>query len=719
MEFYRPEPGFVSPNKYNQHTERTTLPLDERITIITVIKSIKANVGKEVLQLKEFIDSLSFISRPFNFLCITDNPYILKNYEIKSIPLSSSLDFKFCRLDIFNPNVHSQIETDQIFYIDINSKINRNMKKIFSFNGHFGCSKHPFISEFLTSNLMSFRKGELTYLYTQFMDNAKSLLPYYNEGGLCLWIHRHCIYVPLYWEDLLPEIKQIPIKIVPIKNPISTIPPVSILILCLNRKDYNKRCIESIRRNTHSKYQLVVIDNGSTDGTTEYLKTAVKENDILRIMPKNIGFGPGNNLAVSLASHEYICLLNNDCEVKEGWLETLFKDLESNGGMVGPSVCKVNEDLQNETFYPAGHGRLDIDKWSYLEGWCILMNKSTFIELDKFDPLFDPYLCEDTDLSFKCRKAGMRLTESAVGKILHRGEKTVPVHLQVDTTRDHNKKLYNKWKTKRVLVKRRGARGDVLLTTPIVRAIKKKNPNYEISFMTVVPEMIKNFPYVDRVIKWDDNLKGFDIVYDLSYEKKNHPNYIDAMSECTGIKIVDRSLFLNIETEHMDWARNISQQHKKGMVCFHTGRTWKTREWDYEKFRKVGEFLKKKGFTVLELGDRHTNYSGIGLDYRNMELEKTAALIKFSKLLIGIDSLLIHIAAAVDTPVIDIYGCSDPNIVWSSGVHNPIWNEKLSCRGCRHKEKGDSTFIDCEKGTYECLNSISAEGVINKISLLE
>ena len=115
-----------------------------------------------------------------------------------------------------------------------------------------------------------------------------------------------------------------------------TLSLTSIIILTRNNLEYTKMCLESIRRYTPEPHEIIVVDNGSTDGTIEYLEA---QEDVKLIKNGlNLGFALGNNLGLREARGEYIVILNNDTVVTEGWLTKLINSAQSNPqvGIVGP-----------------------------------------------------------------------------------------------------------------------------------------------------------------------------------------------------------------------------------------------------------------------------------------------------------------------------------------------------------------------------------------------
>jgi len=97
----------------------------------------------------------------------------------------------------------------------------------------------------------------------------------------------------------------------------------SIIILTYNNLMYNNKCVDSIRKYTkEDSYEMIVVDNNSTDGTREWL---MEQNDIKAILnDENVGFPKGCNIGIAAADKENdILLLNNDTVVTPRWLDNL------------------------------------------------------------------------------------------------------------------------------------------------------------------------------------------------------------------------------------------------------------------------------------------------------------------------------------------------------------------------------------------------------------
>ncbi|HWR22066.1 MAG TPA: glycosyltransferase [Feifaniaceae bacterium] len=198
----------------------------------------------------------------------------------------------------------------------------------------------------------------------------------------------------------------------------------AIVILTYNNLKYNQDCIESVRKHTaEGSYELIVVDNGSADGTREWLKT---QRDIkLLLNDENAGFPKGCNMGIALAEPgSDILLLNNDTVVTARWLENLQTCLYSaeDIGACG-AVCNHNENLQlAELNYgddfeamqrlAEENNRSDSGRWEeklFLIGFCILIKRKVIGEIGLLDEAYSPGYVEDNDYCLRILTAGYRL----------------------------------------------------------------------------------------------------------------------------------------------------------------------------------------------------------------------------------------------------------------------------------------------------------------------
>ncbi|MBO6088297.1 glycosyltransferase, partial [bacterium] len=112
---------------------------------------------------------------------------------------------------------------------------------------------------------------------------------------------------------------------------------LSIITLTYNNLEYTRNFIKSLYENTKD-FELILVDNGSTDGTVEYLKSLPYNNIKFIFNEKNLGFPKGNNQGLEIAEGEYIGFLNNDILLSSNWfegVEFVFKN-ETDAAFVSP-----------------------------------------------------------------------------------------------------------------------------------------------------------------------------------------------------------------------------------------------------------------------------------------------------------------------------------------------------------------------------------------------
>lgn len=234
----------------------------------------------------------------------------------------------------------------------------------------------------------------------------------------------------------------------------------SIVMLTYNKLAHTQTCIDSIREYTEpGTYELIVVDNHSTDGTVEWLK---QQTDIRSIFnAANEGFPRGCNQGMEVAAGDSILLLNNDTIVTANWLSNLVTCLYSSEsiGAVGavtnncsysqsiPVNYQCTEAMQK---FAAAYNVSDPAKWEErlkLVGFCLLIKKSVINEVGLLDELFSPGNYEDDDYSLRIRLAGYRLILCRDTFIHHFGSISFKADndLFVRLLRENARKFETKW----------------------------------------------------------------------------------------------------------------------------------------------------------------------------------------------------------------------------------------------------------------------------------
>lgn len=201
---------------------------------------------------------------------------------------------------------------------------------------------------------------------------------------------------------------------------------VAIIIPNWNGKDSLGDCIESLSMQANSP-EIVVVENGSTDGSLEFLQTSYPKITILP-QAKNLGFAGGVNVGLQYAiekKYAYAALFNNDAVANKDWLKYLVKELDENTD-VGIATCKLlrndkkhidsTGDLYTSWGLPFPRGRDELDNGQYdkralvfgASGGASLYRVSMLKRVSLFDEDFFAYY-EDIDISFRAQLAGWKV----------------------------------------------------------------------------------------------------------------------------------------------------------------------------------------------------------------------------------------------------------------------------------------------------------------------
>ena len=185
---------------------------------------------------------------------------------------------------------------------------------------------------------------------------------------------------------------------------------VSIIILGFNKVEYTKKCIESIRKYTRQKYELILVDNGSNDDTEKYFRSIPNAKVIIN--PTNFGVARGWNQGMRIADGDYLLILNNDIIVGPNWLENMVRLAESDPsiGLVGPRSnyiagpqivrnvpYKVESEIQDFIDTWQSEHDLTASEFGFIKGFCHLIPRRVFSKIGLYDERYGKGNFEDDD----------------------------------------------------------------------------------------------------------------------------------------------------------------------------------------------------------------------------------------------------------------------------------------------------------------------------------
>jgi glycosyltransferase involved in cell wall biosynthesis/Flp pilus assembly protein TadD/2-polyprenyl-3-methyl-5-hydroxy-6-metoxy-1,4-benzoquinol methylase len=209
----------------------------------------------------------------------------------------------------------------------------------------------------------------------------------------------------------------------------------SIIIVVHNQVAYTRECVDSIRLRTDEPYELIFVDNGSTDGTAEYLRTLTQAQIVSN--RENRGFPAAANQGIALAHGEFALLLNNDTVVTTGWLRWMLDVFKKDCriGLVGPcsnnvsgeQMIPVHEDLSSLDGFAWEWGKKHrgvVVETDRLIGFCLMLRRAVLDQVGALDERFGIGCFEDDDLCRRALDAGWKAVIARAAFVHHYGNRT-------------------------------------------------------------------------------------------------------------------------------------------------------------------------------------------------------------------------------------------------------------------------------------------------------
>lgn len=202
-------------------------------------------------------------------------------------------------------------------------------------------------------------------------------------------------------------------------------PRASVIILGWGGEPYIADCLAALRRQSYRAVEVIVVDNGSPDGTAEIVERDFSEVRLIRT-EQNLGVAGGNNVGLRAAQGELCILINADVEAHPGWLSHLVGAMEADPriGIAGAKLLYPDGTIQfaggridPPRGYPSHLGRHEVDRGQFdtatdvefVTGASLAIRRSILDRIGYEDERFFPIDLEDVDMSYRARAAGFRV----------------------------------------------------------------------------------------------------------------------------------------------------------------------------------------------------------------------------------------------------------------------------------------------------------------------
>jgi GT2 family glycosyltransferase len=210
---------------------------------------------------------------------------------------------------------------------------------------------------------------------------------------------------------------------------------LTVIVLNMNGLENLKILFDSLRRQTYRGFDVVVSDNGSTDGSIEWLR---KNRIKFLSNGKNLGFSGGNNVALKKVKTKYVGIFNDDIRLEPNVIKTLveFMDATPDAGSVQPKIVGWDGKAVQSTGLVLTYGGFPAERDKYkvfvrevkrpeevraTHGCCSVYRTAVFRKIGFFDEWFNPIYNEDFDAGLKIMKAGYKNYYHPVPVVYHRG----------------------------------------------------------------------------------------------------------------------------------------------------------------------------------------------------------------------------------------------------------------------------------------------------------
>ena len=501
-------------------------------------------------------------------------------------------------------------------------------------------------------------------------------------------------------------------------------PEFSISILTYSALSLAKKCIESVLA-AGGDFELILTDNGGPAEVGRHFdelgRTVSRTRSITVFHNKeNEGFIEPSRRAFRTARGKYFVLLNDDTLVSPEWLNMLKAPftVDPKCAMTGPggTCCQLRADF---------HGEVG-PRFEYLEGSMLCMNRELIasIEPDLFPAELVGAYGEDSYLSLRVREAGYHIQRVAL-KHTHYGAATSAMVPQCREWQAANHAfLRDRFRRYMIghtfeyptLVKRNAGWGDVLLTTPIIRALKKLRPMSPIWFESLTcPEVMNGNPDVAYVSRQPLTQPMAHVMVNLNgiYEMNPGVPIIEAYAKCAEVELDGETTALYPCGGDVEWAQRTVPGGN--WMAIHPGPTaWKCKNWPFDRWAAVMEQVRKDGWKVVLVGADNRPAFNADLDLRGKTtIAQIAALLGEVDLMVGVDSFPIHAAQAMKTPVVGLFGITTARNILTGGSR---WmacesDPKHPATGLRHRVVG-SCHVDHPSNPME---TVTVDQVIETV----
>ena len=262
----------------------------------------------------------------------------------------------------------------------------------------------------------------------------------------------------------------------------------------------------------------------------------------------------------------------------------------------------------------------------------------------------------------------------------------------------------------RILVEIRWRLGDEVMAIPVYEALKNRYRSSHLAVWCNYPDLLRDNPFVDAVNPEEVHPHRYILLRGTPRDVCR----IDHYAALAGVPCPDYPPRLH----YTDWSCPLLETlpgDGSRLVAVCTGASWPTKRWPIERWRTLCRGLLDAGCHVVQLGHEDEEI-GFGTSLVNRTSVRDAAcVLRASRALVCCDSGLMHLALAVNTPAIALFGPTDPSILIRDNPDLEAITAPRDCRGCWNRPGAMREKGVCPLGDETCLEGVTPEHVLSRV----